>query len=842
MPYIKSYDDYPGLIGGDDPVGVWNPIQSYVELRSRSYTVTAGQTYTFSIYLKSTSDLVLYLRLGTTRKAVSVGTSWNRFEVTATATTASLAVAIETLEGDYSSVSVCLAFDQLEEGDSASTYTATAKTPDYTVSSTGAVHFATVPSGELTWDGSYYDTSTPLEVATPFQESELADINFCQSADVLILTHMAHPPQWLGRYSDSNWVLQPFDFKNGPFGDINVDTAVTITPSALTGNVTLTSPKSIFTGSTLGKLVRLEAKDAGTPWEVGKTVAIGDVRVASGNYYVATTAGTTGTLRPTHTQDSASDGGVTWAYHDQGFGIARITAVSGTTATATVLTAFPHSCTGTASYKWAFSPWSDAEGYPSVATFHQQRLFLAGSPSKPNTFWASRTGAYKDFGTSNPIADDDSLTFKMVANQVNRVSGLISLGSLLTLTEDGTWSIGDTDALTPSNINARLQGYRGASFAPPLGVGNAVVYVEAKGQNLRDMTFEWASNAYNGNNLNAFASHLVKGHQIVDWCHQPSSSVIWCVREDGILLGCTYMRDQEVCGWHRHDTDGLFEGVCCVCEGEEDILYAVVLRGAKRYIERFESRNVLDVRDGWFVDCGLKFDGANTSSTSITFTLANGVYTATASAPLFGLGLLDQIVLLEGRVAYRWNIVSAETNTRATVVPVRAPLPSHLGTPITAWSRGRKTFSGMGHLEGKTLSVLTDGFACAESVVVSGGSFTLEKPAFKVIAGLPYVSDLETLGVNAGGEQYIDKKRIVNGVRFLVDETWSISSGRDEEHLIDAKTEINTYDDPVEMTSGLVEIRIASTWDKQGRVLIRNSNPLPVSILAVVPEVALGGV
>ena len=477
--YNTYYDDSTrSLIEAPTNEGRWDHAWAYTVLRSRDYAVTAGQPYTFSVYLKSASALVLYLRLGATRKSVSVSSSWQRFEVTATATGTAMTVALETLDGDYTRVSVALAWDMLEIGSSASAYTATNRTADYTVSLTGAVHFASAPSGALTWDGSYYDTGTPLEVATPFQEAELTGIKFCQSADVLILTHVNHPPQWLGRYSDSNWVLQPFQFKNGPFNDINVDTAITISTSALTGNVTLAASKSIFTGSTLGKLVRIETKDAGTPWEVGKTIAVGDVRVASGNYYVATTEGTTGTLRPAHAQDSASDGGVTWAYHDQGFGIALITAVNGTTATATVLTPFPYSCTGTASYKWAFSPWSDAEGYPSVATFHQQRLFFAGSPAKPNTFWASRTGAYKDFGTSNPIADDDALAFTMVANQVNRVSGLISLGPLLTLTEDGTWSVGDTEALTPSNINVRLQGYRGASFAPPLGVGNAVVYIE----------------------------------------------------------------------------------------------------------------------------------------------------------------------------------------------------------------------------------------------------------------------------------------------------------------------------------------------------------------------------
>jgi len=801
---------------------------------------------------------------GGTRKEISVTSTWTRFEIAATAASDSLLFAVatsytrsiyhpteedpESMETwDYATLSIDAWGAMVEPGTTATAYAASSTPAAYSVSATGLVSFVSAPGNglALTWTGDYYDPATPYEIPSPYLETELRGISYAQSQDVLILTHINHPPMWLGRTSDAAWALEPLEILGGPFDDINTATATTITTSAVSGTVTLTASSAIFTTDKLDKLIYLEAKDGATPWEAGKSVTTNAIRCADGKNYKCKAGGTTGTVRPTHDADEASDGGVVWIYQDRNFGWALITAVGSTTATASVKGNLPAACLATGSHKWAFSPWGETEGYPGAVTYHQQRLYLAGSPNKPNTFWASRVGSYKDFSTSNPIADDDALTFSIVSSQMNRITGLISLGGLLATTEGGTWAIGDKEPLTPSTLKADLQGYRGASSLTPMGVGNTILYVEDKAQNLRDLIYEWASNSYNGNNLNALASHMVKGQKIQEWTYQPSESVVWAIRDDGTLLGCTYMRDQEVIGWHRHDTDGTFESVCCVSEGDTDAVYVSVLRGTKRYIERFASRNVLDVRDGWFVDSGLEFNGLNTSATTITFTLAAGVYTATASAALFAAGDVgDQIVLFDEdtRLVYRWNITAFTDSTHVTVVPVRAPLPTHLSTAITEWSWGRKTFSGLSHLEGKTLSILTDGFTCSEDVTVASGAFTLTKPAYHVIAGLGYTQDLETLGANALGESVIDKKRIINGVRFLVDETWSISAGRDESHLMDAKVAVNTYDDPVEMVSGLVEVRIASTWDKQGRVLIRNTNPLPVSILAILPEVTIGGV
>lgn len=241
-----------------------------------------------------------------------------------------------------------------------------------------------------------------------------------------------------------------------------------------------------------------------------------------------------------------------------------------------------------ASYKWAFgafgNPAIGGPGYPSAVAYYQQRLCFAGTTSAPDTVWMSRTNSYSDFGTSGPldIQDDDSITFTIAGNQVNEVKSMLQLDKLLLLTTGAVWATGtgqNTDVLTPSNISIRMQGYRGVSDLPPLGVGSATLYVQDKGKVVHDLSYQFATDNYTGDDLTAKAAHLTDGHVLTEWAFQQSPmSCVWSVREDGELIGLTYLREQQVVAWHHHDTLGSYESVCCVSEGDEDAVYVVVKR------------------------------------------------------------------------------------------------------------------------------------------------------------------------------------------------------------------------------------------------------------------------
>jgi hypothetical protein len=733
----------------------------------------------------------------------------------------------------------------------------------------------------------------PFELVTPYPASVLPDLKFTQSADVMTLVHPSYPPQSLSRTDHDAWTIADFQNTNGPFQDVNVDQAKTVYTSAATGSgITLTTNFNVFDSSYVGSFVYIEMapNKSVEAWETSKRTYQNDVIKASGRFYKATSANPaslariTGTLRPSHTEGREWDGtgneegavyrapgsstnadafvGVEWEYLHSGFGVAQITAVTNaTTATATVIKRLPDEVVGSgnATYRWAFEAWGNTQGYPSCVTYHQQRMVFANTPAQPQTVWMSRTSAFLDFATSNPVVDDDAITFTVASRQVNAIRHMISIDKLVLLTSGGEWIVsgGDQDVITPASVTARIQGYRGSSQIPPIVIGNTALYLQDKGQTVRDLGYEFATDSYTGNDLTILASHLVVGRQIQEWAYQQVPfSTVWSVRDDGKLLGMTYMREQQVVGWHPHDTDGLFESVCSISEGNEDAVYVSVRRTVdgttSRYIERFASRTIFDIKDAFFVDSGLSYDGRNTSATTMTLTTSSGwtfnggnTFTLTASASYFVDGDIGSEIHFtddDGRIL-RMTITARSSGTVVTVT-LNRDVPTELrATATTSWAHARKTFASLDHLEGKTLSILTDGHVHPQ-LEVDGGEITIDYCATVVHAGLPIESDFETLDISVpgGGETVRDKQKNVATVRLIVEESRGIFAGKDATNLLEYKQRASeNYDDPVEVLTGLAEIRIVSNWNTGGRIFVRQDDPLPLSILAVIPEVAVGG-
>ena len=414
------------------------------------------------------------------------------------------------------------------------------------------------------------------------------------------------------------------------------------------------------------------------------------------------------------------------------------------------------------------------DGYPNVAAVYQQRRFFAYTNDNPDSVWASRTGFPSNFGISSPLQDDDSLTFRIAGNNHNPVRHLIGLKTLIVMTDAGEWTVGEPKVpLTPNNIPADQDTYVGTNEAPPVVVGNSILYVQARGAILRDLQFDQAVEGLAGRDLSLFAAHLMDGYQLTELDYQQTPhSVVWAVRSDGTLLGLTYIREQEVWGWHRHDTgaSGRIEHVCVVPEVGEDACYVIVKRtiggATKRYIERLERRTIFPATfalDAFFVDSGLTYSGGP-----------------------------------------------------ATVI------------------------SGLGHLEGQTVVGLADGVPVGP-FTVNAGAVTLPAAASVVHVGLPIAyGDLETLDLDVQGSSVRDKKKRVGSVTLLVDaSSRSFWAGSDTAHLTQYKRP--PYEGAANQFTGAVEINITSAYNHSGRVFIRQIDPLPLTVLGVIPTVDVGG-
>ena len=514
--------------------------------------------------------------------------------------------------------------------------------------------------------------------------------------------------------------------------------------------------------------------------------------------------------------------------------------------------------TGTNSYKWALEAWGGDQGYPSASSYYQQRQVFGGTKKKPQTAWMSRSAGFTDFGTSVPALDDDAISFEVAAEQRNEIRHLVRLSKLITLTSEAAWivekktgeSLPDTNPQEETGISETNR---------PLKISSKIIFVESKNNVIRSLGYSYTSDSYEGEDLTTTASHLFLGRTVVDWAYQRVPyRCAWVVMSDGTLLGLTYMPDQQIAGWHRHDTDGLYESVTVVPEATEDVLYAIVRRYVggtwKRYIERFETRTITSVKDAFFVDSGLTYDGRNAGA-GVSFTLSGGVawsyeetLTFTTTTPFFS-GASDEgdaIVLHDSNgEALRLRIIDYVSATVVTVLANRTVPAEFRGVQRTGFDMARDTFAGFDHLNGRTVAILADGNVEAEVTVgaVAGGiGFQLPYPSTVVHAGLPYVSDIETLDINVQGQSIQDKVKNVRSVTLLVEKTRGLQAGPDENNLLEISPRSSGhYDEPIDEETGPLKANIVSDWSDGGRVLFRQANPLPASILAIIPEVQVGG-
>lgn len=532
-------------------------------------------------------------------------------------------------------------------------------------------------------------------------------------------------------------------------------------------------------------------------------------------------------------------------------------------------------------YKYAFGAWGGDQGYPDAVTYFQQRQWFAIL----NRLDFSAINAFTMFGKSTPLADDDAGSMRLVSNQVNAVRHLVGLKKLIAFTAGGKFVIPDPDQdtqiITPSQRSASDDPGVGSSDVRPVSVKDAIIYAVDKGQAVEDVAYQFGQNSWSGNELSVLSSHLLEGHEIVAQAYQHTPfRAVWIVRDDGVLLTLIYLKEHQVAAWAWQDTEGLFEDVCVVSEPPEDAVYFIVNRTiegvTKRYVERLHSRMYSDIVDAIFLDSSLTYDGRNTGATTMTLTSSGATYeydsgevfTLSSSASFFMPGHVNDeihfkdftvgedeygqpIEVLTGLVL-RAKIVEYLNATQARVTLNRDCPVVLQATARTEWGLAQQAFSGLDHLEGKNVGVFADGFVVAnpnndayDVITVEAGAVSLDRCYVVVHIGLSYNSDFQTLDMNVLGQETIrDKQKIVNAVTLLCEESRGIFAGPtfDDDDLIEypQRNEEN-YDEPVSLLTGQAEVHIKAKWGVGGRVCVRQKDPIPLSILAAIPQVTIGG-
>lgn len=526
-------------------------------------------------------------------------------------------------------------------------------------------------------------------------------------------------------------------------------------------------------------------------------------------------------------------------------------------------------------------PFLDPFNYPAVCGFGKQRLWYAGQDNNPNRCVSSAAGKYFTFYQHSFVVSSDPVTIDVVSSTANLIRGIKEVaGRVIAFGSEGEFGLGDVDGVIDANSpDATHFSSHGSTTVQPLLINEVATYVQARGAQVRDLGFNFESNNYRGDERSTRSRHLFDGHTILDWSYQQiPDSTIWAVRDDGVLLGCTYVREEQMAAWHRHTVeDGTVGSVCSIPGEDEDDLYMVVTLDidgdVRQHVCVMGSRFIDDVIDNTFTDVTLRYDGRNTSAVQMRLTdgtawTAGEVMTLQADTAYFNSRAAENVgnsVFLydaDGEVI-KCLITAYTDSTHVDVTPDR-DVPADMQDTYTAdWSYAQTYIDGLWPLEGLEVSVWADRAVVASAknervygtpIAVANGRVDLGVPLEVISAGLPFVCDFEPVDIDStqvpgGGLIHIQK--IVNKLWVSVDETrglWvgpEVPDGDDPlENLepLQGRPSDADYDAETPLDTGTFSNDSVSAWDTHGSVLIRQVDPIPARLLAIMPEGQTGGV
>lgn len=640
------------------------------------------------------------------------------------------------------------------------------------------------------------------ELTTPWPSSVIRELYFVQSADTLYVFHPNYQPRVITRTSDTAWSITTFNFLDGPFLPTNSST-VTFTPSGTTGSVTVTASAPTFNAGMVGRQIRL---DNGANWGWGTITA-----------YTSTTVVT----------------------------VLVVNAFSATTPTA----------------DWRLSYFGGDNKWPSKGTIYEERMIVANSELYPSTLWGSVTGDFPNFaptGLTGTVADDNGFTITIGDDQVNDINWLSSGRVLLigTAAADHSMSGGTGSSyapITPTNVTVKREAISGSKeFVRSMRVGSSVFYVSPSGLKLKELYYDFGIDNYLSRDATIFNSHMtVSGIVDMDYQNEPDPT-IWCVRNDGQLVGFTYDKLNEVEGWHRHilgGTDMAVQSVGCIPRPDKtgDDVWLIVRRtinGATvQYVEYMSE--YFDEADGqetaFYVDCGLTYNGVQQTTLTPDATVGASV-TFTSGSAVFAASDIGN----ELRYGMARALITAFTDSTHVIATITSTFPDTNPIPAGDWSIATDNLTGLTHLEGETVWIWADGAVQPEKVVASGG-ITLNSFVSYASVGLPYDNYMILLPVEAPQFGTIQGRiRNISRIHLYLTSTMLLNYGAlgidGQLDLIPTlQMDVSTFDGMPPLKNGIITLDPPSGYSQDCNLVLGQSSPTPLTVNYVVQELIING-
>ncbi len=646
-----------------------------------------------------------------------------------------------------------------------------------------------------------------VEVVTSYTEAMLPDIDFVQGADTMFLFHPSIFPARVRRFTDAIWDLSSVPFTVQPFDEQGYTPAAALTLGAVSGTgITATAGASVFQPSDVGRNLFSQAGAAtitgytsGTVVTVTITNTFASTALASGAWYMDVSPQTTCTasaVGPVGTAITLTLGAAGWRTGiDEGkyvrinSGIAKITTIGSTTVANAIIVAVLLSATVAPALSWSLEAtvWNAANGYPRTGTLFEQRLWCAGSAKYPQTIWGSKTALYLDFTKGSN--DSDACIFTISSDEINPITYLSAARTILVHTYGGELSMqgGNEKPITPSNVQIKPQTSHGSKTVRPLMVGKESLFVQRAGRKIRAISYQFQIDGYVAPDLTVLAEHITYSGVVAMAYQQEPNQLLWMVLGDGTLISCTLDRDQQVQGWARHYTDGAFEWVATVPTASEDQVWVIVRRtvnGATvRYVEYLES----------------------------------------GFQPIYPVAV-DPLAM----------------------PPITQPIT--YGTTVDCGKlvdnvAGQTVFTGLSHLEGKSVDIVADGSPMPQQVV-TGGQITLPRSSKRTLIGLHFKSWAKLLtpelGTPTGTAQGKSMSTRELTLRWLNTLGAQIFDGEgNEQDLAFRHLGTGVLDQPPPVFTGLTRIEMLG-WDRgRSEITIVQDQPLPMHLQAAIRQISV---
>lgn len=489
----------------------------------------------------------------------------------------------------------------------------------------------------------YSDQGVLVETVNsiPWSASEFGELYFKQVYDVLFVAHYNHPLKRIERTDTFTWAITDHAFNGGPYGALNTDTSNIFTFTNGSPH-TIASVSDSFTSADVGRKIRMIYdseltlsgdfnsnqssssipahgevffKTEGGTW-TGEMIV--EISLDGSNWEIIASVRSEGNTNKSLTREinefgaevrvtmrDYSTGNCKWTLETESQIWAHFTIDAYNSATSVDVTADSITPTGTyANHLWALGAFGETNGYPSCLEVYEERLMLGGVPGSGATIYGSTINDWNDW-QSGSLATSP-VQFTLASDIRNTIRWIVPEQQLIVGTNYGEWSVGTRDsneALSGSNVNARRQVEHGSDAVQPITYADMSLYIEAGGKRIRAAQYNYEKDGYVSADMTILAEHLTSeisdsypnGYQFKRLAYSRTpDSIIWAVRDDGLLIAFTYEREHQVSAWSRQpfSDDGKVLDINSILHTDGDVVTVVVERADGTYLETMDQGNL----------------------------------------------------------------------------------------------------------------------------------------------------------------------------------------------------------------------------------------------------------